>query len=410
MPKRYTLVDAEALDRADPLKAVRQRFALPEGVIYLDGNSLGALPVAVKGRVADVVAHEWGVDLIRGWNTHDWIDLPARVGAKIGRLIGASPGTVVVTDSTSINLFKALAVAVELRRDRGVILTELGNFPTDGYMAQSVVELFNRELRVAEPKDLMAALRSDVAVLTLTEVNYRTGARHDLAALTQKAHEVGALVVWDLAHSAGAFPIDLAAMDADFAVGCGYKYLNGGPGAPAFIYAAPRHLDGLHQPLTGWLGHAAPFDFANYYRPAAGIDAMRVGTPAIISMSALDTALDAFEGVDLADVKTKSDQLFDIFATEVAALAPELELITTSDPAARGSQASFRFAEGYAAMQALIAKGVIGDFRGPDIMRFGFAPLYLRHADVWRAAQILGRMMQTRAWDHPDFRQRAAVT
>jgi kynureninase len=409
MPKRYTLPDADALDREDRLGAMRQHFELPEGIIYLDGNSLGALPKAVRTRLADVVATEWGEGLIRSWNTYDWIDLPARVGEKIGRLIGAAPGTVVVADSTSINLFKILSAALDKRRERGVVLTESGNFPTDLYIADGVTKRLGRELRAVEATELMGALRPDVAVLLLTEVNYRTGARHDVAALTQRAHEVGALAVWDLCHSAGALPIDLAATGADFAVGCGYKYLNGGPGAPSFAYVAPAHLPGLRQPLTGWLGHAAPFDFADTYRPAEGIDAMRVGTPPILSMSALDAALDVFEGVDLRQLKSKADRLFDIFTTEVAALAPELALITPTDPVLRGSQVSFRFADGYAAMQALIAKGVIGDFRGPDVMRFGFAPLYLRHADVWRAAALLGRIMQTRSWDTPAFKEKAKV-
>ncbi len=409
MPRRFTLPDAEALDRDDPLKAVRGRFALPEGVIYLDGNSLGALPYAVLDRVDEVVARQWGGDLIRSWNIHDWIDLPARVGAKIAPLIGAAPGTVVVTDSTSVNLFKVLAVALTKRRERSVVLTERGNFPTDMYIADGVARLMNAELRAMATTDLMAALDPHVAVLLLTEVNYRTGARHDMAALTRRAHEVGALVVWDLCHSAGALPLDVARADADFAVGCGYKYLNGGPGAPSFVYVAPAHVPDLRQPLSGWLGHAAPFGFEDDYRPAAGIDAMRVGTPAILSMAALDAALDVFADVDLTQVKRKADQLFDIFVTEVAAVAPELKLITPTEPARRGSQVSFRFAEGYAAMQALIGKGVIGDFREPDIMRFGFASLYLRHAEVWRAAALLGRIMQTRAWDTPAFRQKAKV-
>jgi kynureninase len=409
MPKRFMLPEIEALDRDDPLKAVRSRFALPEGVIYLDGNSLGALPYAVMDRVDEVVARQWGSDLIRSWNIHDWIDLPARVGEKIAPLIGAPRGTVVVADSTSINLFKVLSVALTKRRERSVVLTERGNFPTDMYIADGVTRLMNAELRAVPTEDLMSAVDTRVAVLLLTEVNYRTGTRHDMAALTRRAHEVGALVVWDLCHSAGALPVDLARAEADFAVGCGYKYLNGGPGAPSFVYVAPQHLPGLSQPLTGWLGHAAPFGFEDTYRPAEGIDAMRVGTPAILSMAALDAALDVFADVDLRLVKRKADQLFDVFVTEAAAVAPQLTLITPTDPRLRGSQVSFRFAEGYAAMQALIAKGVIGDFREPDIMRFGFAPLYLRHADVWRAATLLGRIMQSRAWDTPAFKQKAKV-
>ena len=302
-----------------------------------------------------------------------------------------------------------LAAALALRPGRGVILTEVGNFPTDRYIADGVADLFGATLRAVPASDLAAALTGEVAVLVLTEVDYRSGARHDMAALTAAAHAAGALAVWDLAHSAGAVPVDLAAADADFAVGCGYKYLNGGPGAPAFVYAAPRHLAGLRQPLAGWLGHAAPFDFAEAYVPAPGIDAMRVGTPPILSMQALDAALDAFEGVDLVALKAKADRLIDLFTAVLADVAPELEPITPADPERRGSQASFRFADGYAAMQALIARGVVGDFRGPDVMRFGFAPLYLSHAEVWHAAGTLGEVIRSRAYAAPEFVRRAKV-
>ena len=409
MPQPLTLADAEIMDRNDPLAPLRERFVLPHGVIYLDGNSLGALSKGVKARLDEVLSVQWGEGLIRSWNQYDWIDLPARVGERIARLIGAAPGTVVVADSTSINLFKALSVALGLRPDRKVILSERGNFPTDAYIAQSVADLFGRELRLVESGEVMQALDNDVAVLALTEVNYRTGARHDMAALTQRAHETGALALWDLAHSAGACPVDLTAADADLAVGCGYKYLNGGPGAPAFVYVARRHLPGLSQPLAGWLGHAAPFEFADSYRPAPGIDAMRVGTPPILSMSALDAALDAFEGVDIAALKAKADRLFELFTSKLAAEAPELELVTPRDPERRGSQASFRFNDGYAVMQALIARGIIGDFREPDIVRFGFAPLYLSHAETWRAADALAEIMRVAAWDDPRYRVRAKV-
>jgi kynureninase len=409
MTLRVSRAAAEALDRTDPLAPLRQRFALPEGVVYLDGNSLGALPRTVAPRLAEVIGTQWGEGLIRSWNTHDWIDLPARLGHRIAGLIGAAPGTVVVADSTSINLFKVLAAALRLRPGRRVILSEQGNFPTDAYIAAGVADLLGCELRLVAGEAVAAALGPDVAVLLLTEVDYRSGARHDMAALTAAAHAAGALAVWDLAHSAGAFPVDLAGAGADFAVGCGYKYLNGGPGAPAFVYAAPLHLAGLRQPLRGWLGHAAPFAFEAGYRPAAGIDAMRVGTPPILSMAALDAALDAFEGADLAALKQKADALFALFTAEVAALAPELELITPADPARRGNQASFRFAAGYAAMQALIARGVIGDFRGPDIMRFGFAPLYLGYAEVWHAAQQVGAVMAGREFEREAFRTRAKV-
>ena len=409
MPKRYSLPDAEALDRSDPLKSRRDLFALPDGIIYLDGNSLGALPRSVRARVDEVVASQWGEGLIRSWNTHDWIDLPARVGDRIGRLIGAKPREVVVADSTSVNLYKVLSVALGQRLYCRKVVTERGNFPTDTYIIASVARQFGLDVLEVDAADIPAALDGEVAALVLTEVNYRTGARHDMASLTAAAQRAGAFAIWDLAHSAGAFPVDLTAAGADFAVGCGYKYLNGGPGAPAFVYAAHRHHEGLRQPLSGWLGHARPFAFAASYEPAPGIDAMRVGTPPILSMSALDAALDAFEGVDLGQLKGKADQLTDIFIRELASLAPELELLTPADPDRRGSQVSFRFPEAYAVVQAMIAKGIIGDFREPDILRFGFAPLYLRHVEVWKAASVLGRIMQSRDWDRPQFKARAKV-
>ncbi len=405
------MTDITALDAADPFARTRELFDVPNGIIYLDGNSLGALPRAVKARVNDVVATQWGEGLIRSWNTHDWIDLPARVGERIAKLIGAAPGTVMVADSTSVNLFKVLVTALRLRPGRKVIVSERGNFPTDAYIAAGVAELLGQghELRLVEADEIEAALGDDVAVLLLTEVNYRTGARLDMAGLTAAAHRADALTIWDLCHSAGAFPVDLGGADADFAVGCGYKYLNGGPGAPAFVYAAPRHLEGLRQPLTGWLGHLAPFSFAEGYRPAEGIGAMRVGTPPVLSMSALDAALDAFGGVDLSAMRAKADALFELFTSEVKRLAPELVLATPTDAARRGTQVSLRHPEAYAVMQALIERGVIGDFREPDILRFGLTPLYLSFADVQRAAEILGEVMRTRAWDQPRYKVRAKV-
>ena len=404
------MTDITALDAADPFARTRELFALPEGVIYLDGNSLGALPKAVKARMAEVVATQWGEGLIRSWNTHDWIDLPGRVGDRIARLIGAAPGTVTVADSTSINLFKVLATALRLRPGRKVILSEKRNFPTDSYIAAGIAGLLGQghELRLVEAGEI-DAFGQDVAVLLLTEVNYRTGARHDMAGLTAKAHAAGALAIWDLCHSAGAFPVDLAGAEADFAVGCGYKYLNGGPGAPAFVYAAPRHLAGLRQPLTGWLGHVAPFSFDEAYRPAEGIAAMRVGTPPILSMSALDAALDVFDGIDLAALRAKADRLFELFTSGVRQLAPELELATPSDPMLRGTQVSLRHPEAYAVMQALIKRGVIGDFREPDILRFGLTPLYLSYSEIRKAAEIVGEVMRTRAWDRPEYKVRAKV-
>ncbi len=405
------MTDITALDAADPFARTRQQFDLPPGIIYLDGNSLGALPRAVKGRIAEVVATQWGEGLIRSWNTHDWIDLPGRVGDRIARLIGAAPKTVMTADSTSVNLFKVLVTALRLRPGRKVIVSERGNFPTDGYIAAGVAELMGQghELQLVEAAEIEAALGDDVAVLLLTEVNYRTGAKLDMAGLTAAAHQAGVLTIWDLCHSAGAFPVDLGGADADFAVGCGYKYLNGGPGAPAFVYAAPRHLQGLRQPLTGWLGHAAPFSFAEAYRPADGIGAMRVGTPPVLSMSALDAALDTFDGVDLGALRAKADQLFELFTGEVKRLAPELQLATPTDAARRGTQVSLRHPEAYAVMQALIERGVIGDFREPDILRFGLTPLYLSFADVQRAAEIVGEVMRTRAWDQPRYKVRAKV-
>lgn len=403
--------DIATLDREDPLARYRGQFELPDGVIYLDGNSLGPLTTAARLRVTKTVATEWGVGLIRSWNTHDWIDLPAVIGAKIAPLVGAAPGTVTVADSTSVNLFKLLAVALQLRPERRVILTESGNFPTDGYIANGLATLLaaGHEVRAVAASEIVAALDENVAVLLLTEVNYRTGARLPMSALTAAAHAVGALTLWDLCHSAGAMPVQLAEAEADFAVGCGYKYLNGGPGAPSFIYVAPRHLPGLRQPLSGWLGHARPFAFTPDYQPHPSIEAMRAGTPPILALAALDAALGVFADIDLRAVKAKADRLFAIFAGELTATAPQLELLTPADPAARGTQVSLRFADAYPVMQALIARGVIGDFREPDILRFGLTPLYLRHADVRRAAQILGEIMASRAWDQPQFHTRAKV-
>jgi kynureninase len=397
--------DARKLDRDDPLAAYRKLFALPDGIIYLDGNSLGALPKSVAPRMAAVVAEEWGRDLITSWNVHDWIDLPRRVGNKIAPLIGAEPGTVVAADSTSINIFKLLSVALQQRPERRVILTEAGNFPTDVYVADGLAALTGHELLSGD----LTQIGQEVAVVLVTEVNYRTGARHDMGELTRRAHDAGALIVWDLCHSAGAVPVDLTAAQADFAVGCGYKFLNGGPGAPAFAYVAPQHLHGLRQTLQGWLGHAAPFEFAPEYQPATGIDALRVGTPPILSMSALDTALDVFAGVDMAVVKRKSDGLFDLFVSEIETRAPELEILTPRNAGRRGSQISLRHPEAYAVVQALIGRGVVGDFRQPDIIRLGLTPLYLRYQDVHRAAEILGDIIATRAWDKPELKRRAKV-
>lgn len=408
---RYTRADAQRLDSEDSLARFRDRFDLPEGVIYLDGNSLGPLQKATRTHVADVVSTQWGQGLIRSWNTHDWIDLPTKVAGKIERLVGAEPGSVAVCDSTSVNLFKVLAAALRMRPGRGVILSEKNNFPTDLHIAQGLVSLLEKGHRLVtvEADELPAAMNEDVAVVLLTQVNYRTGRRLDMAKITRLAHAAGALVIWDLAHSAGAFKVDLSAANADFAVGCCYKFLNGGPGAPAYAYVAPRHLETFRQPLTGWLGHARPFSFVDDFEPHPTIERLRVGTPPVISLAALDASLDIYGEADMTALRAKADQLFDIFASIVAPACPELELVTPRDPAERGSQISFRFAEGYAAMQALIARNVIGDFRGPDIMRFGLTPLYLTHENVWQAANILVEVMRDRLWDQPQYKVLAKV-
>lgn len=403
---------AKALDAVDPLADRRALFHLPDGVVYLDGNSLGALPRTVPGRVARVVETEWGDGLIRSWNSAGWIDLPAKVAEKIARLVGAETGSVMVGDSTSVNVFKTLDAAVRLAPERRVVLSDSGNFPTDLYVAEGLAGLRTGglDLRIVEPEAVRGAIDETVAVVMLTEVDYRTGRRHDMAAITARAHEAGALTLWDLAHSAGAFPVDLAGAGADFAVGCGYKYLNGGPGAPAFLYVAPRHQERIDPALSGWMGHAAPFAFDLGFRSAPGIHRMRTGTPVILGLSALDAALDAFDGVDMAIVAAKSARLCDLFIEGVEAACPDLVLATPRYAGARGSQVSFRAAEGYAIMQALIDRGVIGDFRAPDIIRFGFTPLYVSHEDAVRAAETVADVVTRGLFDDPRYKVRAKVT
>lgn len=400
------------MDQQDELAQFKERFTLPEGLIYLDGNSLGTLPKAVNPALQNAVEQQWGTSLIKGWNCHDWIDLPTRVGDKIATLIGAEAGTVLCADSTSLNVFKVLATAMKLQPDRRVILSDTGNFPTDLYIAQGLKEMLGDkvELRLVAPEEVESALDKDVAILMLTEVDYRTGRKHDMKTLTKKAHEVGALTLWDLAHSAGAFPVDLKGAKADFAVGCGYKYLNGGPGAPAFLYVAPEHQDKAGNPLTGWMGHAAPFAFDLSYQPASGVSQMRVGTPQVLAMTALEAALSAFDGATLQQVQRKSIALSELFRSEVQNRCPDLELASPIDPYTRGSQISFRHPNGYAIMQALIDRGVIGDFRAPDIIRFGFAPLYLSFAEIYKAAEILEEIMLHNLWDKPEYHQKSKVT
>lgn len=396
----------------DLFRSTREQFVLPDGVIYLDGNSLGPLAKAVPGRVASLLSSEWGPLLIGGWNGAGWIDMPRVIGDRVGRLIGAPEGSIVMGETLSIKVYQALASALELRPDRKVIVSDSGNFPSDLYIAQGLIASLGKghELRVVAPEAVAEAITDDVAVVVLTEVDYRTGRLHDMKGLTEKAHSVGALTIWDLAHSAGAIEVDLFGADADFAVGCTYKYLNGGPGAPAFIYVAPRLAQDIRPALSGWLGHEAPFAFDPDYRPAPGIDRMRVGTPPIIALAALDAALDAWEGIPMAAIRARSIALTERFIAEVERRCPELVLASPRDPAARGSQVSFSFAEGYAAMQALIANGVVGDFRAPDIMRFGFTPLYTSMEDVVGAAEILERVLRESLWDRPEFKKRSKVT
>ena len=393
-------------------QATRARFRIPDGVIYLDGNSLGPLPVAAEERVARTLTAEWGGQLIRGWNSAGWMVQPRVVGDRIARLIGAPAGSVVVGDTLSIKVYQALAAALAMRPDRRVILSDSGNFPTDLYMAEGLIETLGRGhvLKVVAPEEVERAIGEDVAVLMLTEVDYRTGRLHDMAALTSKAHAAGVVTVWDLAHSAGALPVDLAGSGADFAVGCTYKYLNGGPGAPAFIYVAPGHAQTARPALSGWMGHEAPFAFDPSYRPGEGVERMRVGTPPVIALAALDAALDVWDGVDMADVRRTSIALCDLFIELVEAQCPALELASPRDGTRRGSQVSFRHPHGYAVMQALIDRGVIGDFRAPDILRFGFTPLYIGEAEVRVAVAVLRQVMDGGLWDRPDYHRKAAVT
>ena len=392
--------------------ATRAQFDLPEGVIYLDGNSLGPLPRTAAARVARTVTEEWGQMLITGWNRAGWMDQPSRVGDRVGRLIGAETGSVVMGDTLSIKVYQALASALEMNPTRKVVLSDSGNFPSDLYMAQGLCRTLgpDYELRIVAPEDVMGALDDSIAVMMITEVDYRSGRRHDMAALTARAHQVGALAIWDLAHSAGALPVEVAAGGADFAVGCSYKYLNSGPGGPAFIYVAPRHAETARPALSGWLGHEAPFAFNLDYRPGSGVERMRVGTPPVLQLAALEASLDIWDQVEMADIRAASLALTDQFIAGVEATCPDLVLATPRDHASRGSQVSFRHAEGYAMMQALIARGVIGDFRAPDILRFGFTPLCINAADVDKAIAIIADVMANRLWDRPEYKTRAKVT
>ena len=421
--------DAMALDATDPLARLREQFVLPPGVIYLDGNSLGVLPRATAQRVAEVVTNEWGEGLIRSWNSAGWMDLPQRIGDKIARLVGADAGELVVADSTSVNLFKVLAAALHIVRcdapSRTRVVSERSNFPTDLYIAEALCKERGFELVLVDtPEAIPAALDARTALLMLTHVNYRTGRMHGMAALSKAAHDAGALAVWDLAHSAGAVPVALKEDGADFAVGCGYKYLNGGPGAPAFVWVHPNHAGRFWQPLAGWMGHAAPFDFTAEYRPAAGIARYLCGTPAVIAMAALecgvDTVLAAGANGGMAALRGKSLALTRLFAERVMATCPGLRLVSPEEDAQRGSQVCFsNDVLAYPVVQALIARGVIGDFRAGnpshpasavDILRFGFTPLYLRFVDAWDAAEHLRQVLESGEWRRPEFNRRHAVT
>ncbi|MBY6219304.1 kynureninase [Qipengyuania aquimaris] len=401
---------ARTLDAGDPLAQYRECFDVPEGVIYLDGNSLGCLPSATPPRLEQVVREEWGSDLIRSWNSAGWIDMPAKLGGKIAPLIGAQPHEVIVSDSVSVNLFKLISAALALRPGRKVVLSEPGNFPTDIYMIEGLEKQGLAEQRLVERGNLTGALDEDVALLLLTHAHYKTGELFDMAALTRAAHEAGALVLWDLSHSGGALPVDLNGCKADFAVGCGYKYLNGGPGAPAYAFIAQRHIADTQQPLSGWMGHAAPFAFDDDYRPAPGVERLLCGTPGILGLAALEVGVDLIAEIGVEKLYAKSQRLSEFFRQCLAEYGVELELVSPDDPATRGSQLSFRQDEAYAICQALIARGVIGDFRDPDILRFGFAPAYLRFEDMAEAARHLAEVLESGEWQCDEFRTRAAVT
>jgi len=408
-----TREEVASWDDADPLRSFRDEFELPDGVLYLDGNSLGALPKKTAARLRQIVTEEWGRDLIRSWNAHDWIRYPRRVGDRIAKILGAAPGQVVAADSTSVNLFKLLSAAVGLGGSRTVILSEEENFPTDLYVAQGFSGLLGRyRLQLVTRANLVAAIDDDVAVVTLTHVDFRTGEMHDMRALTQLCHERGALMLWDLSHSAGAVPLHLDRDEVDFAVGCGYKYLNGGPGAPAFLYVAEKHQESIRPPLSGWMGHETPFAFDTDYRPAPGIERHLCGTPAILAMAALEVGVEIMARADMEQVRAKSQKMGNLFLRVVEESCQDLGLTPAGprDSGKRGSQVSLRHSQGYPIMQALIAENVIGDFRAPDILRFGFTPLYLRYVDVWDAAVVLKRILESGAWQRPEFQKRQLVT
>ena len=406
-----TINEALALDAADPLAFARQRFRLPDATVYLDGNSLGALPVASPQLLADVVEQQWGDDLIASWNRHGWIDWPTRVAARLAPIVGARPEELLIADSTSVSLFKLLGAAVAARHERNTLLVQRRDFPTDLYVAQGLADLRGLKVRAVEPDELVGAINEDTAAVLLSHVDYRSGSVRDMRSVNAAAKAADALVVWDLSHSAGAIEVDLTSAGAELAVGCGYKYLNGGPGAPAFLFVA-RHLQSqLQSPLQGWMGHAEPFAFVDEYRPADGIAKFLTGTPSILALAALDAGLATFEGIAMADLAAKSRALSQLFIGEIEArCGDQVRLASPRDPSLRGSHVVFAHPDGYGVIQALIARGIIGDFRAPDLMRFGFAPLYNQFAEVVRAGEALADVLRTREWDQPRFTTRSKVT
>ena len=406
---------AETLDINDPLKDLKSRFDLPSDTVYLDGNSLGPALKSMKSAMAEVVQEQWGNGLITSWNKHNWIDLPITVGEKIAKLIGAAPGQVICTDSVSINLYKLLSCALNLNAGRRIVLTESTNFPTDIYIADGIKSVLgndNCQIVLCPDANILDALSEDVAVLMLTQVDFRSGKLHDIAKVTAAAHSFGIIVIWDLAHSAGALPLELDAWNVDFAVGCGYKYLNGGPGAPAFIYAAKRHHRSIKQPLQGWMGHKAPFDFEIDYKASQDIRQFLCGTPPIISMHMLNTALDIFEGINMQQVRDKAISLSLFFESLISESksCTSLELASPSEPSQRGNQLAYQHPDAYAICQALIARNVIADFRSPDILRFGFSPLFLSFSDIAKAVMTLESLFETKSFLDPKYNQRHRVT
>lgn len=407
--RSITFDDVQALDARDPLRSFRSRFRLPEGVSYFDGHSLGPLTAAAAPAVERLVVHQWGERLIRSWNEADWIGAPQRIGAKIAPIIGARTDEVIVADSTSVNLFKLLVAAAKLS-NRTTILTEAGNFPTDAYIAAAAADLMGLRFEAVGRSDIVTRIGEDTNLVLLTHVHFRNSERFDMKGLTSAAREAGARIIWDLSHSAGAVPLQLVEDGVELAVGCGYKYLNGGPGAPAFLHVARDLQERLHSPLPGWMGHSAPFDFAENYHPAAGMSRFLAGTPPILSMAALEAGIDTFSGVEMDQLWAKSSMLFDLFSSMIEDRCGELECITPSDPSRRGSHIAFRHPQAFQICQALIEAGIIGDFRAPDVIRFGLTPLYLQFADVWRAVEQCAAILATGRWREDRFQTRARVT